>query len=154
MTRRTQRLLFIVTVIYGATFLWLATPEQASACRNIKQSVPSPWTPLMFTPLPCPEDITSSSMKDKAHSGSTEQRIRQFLEASVDNLTEDLARGGGEYLTALVSLLGTSVENRTDLTNRLREATFSGPGTSVSPETLLSLIREQTVPDYKGHLTP
>jgi hypothetical protein len=127
-----------------ALFFLCVAPEQASACRNTKQSAPSPWTPLMFTPLPCPEDITSSSMKDMAQPASSEQRISQFIEAGFDNLTEDIARSGGEYLTALVSLLGVPAENRADLAARLREATFSGPAESATPEAFLSLIREQT----------
>lgn len=50
-------------------------------------------------------DFTSStSPRDDRH--SEEQKVKAFASVNLDRLKEDMARGGGEHLTAFAHLLG------------------------------------------------
>ena len=58
-------------------------------------------------------DFTSStSPRDEKH--SEQQKAKQFAAANLDRLKEDMARGGGEHLTAFAYLLGIKESHQTE----------------------------------------
>ena len=69
-------------------------------------------------------------------------KARMFVENNLDNLEQDLARGGGEHLTALTALLDVPETQRGafcgEASGRYRMQAQQGP---VTPEQLVATIQ-------------
>ncbi len=96
---------------YGLLFLglaWFIAPANGFACERPKERT---WLQLLATmPDPCEigfsttdasSDMSSSRRQQVAKSG----QAVMFAAASMESLSQDMARGEGEYLTSLATLL-------------------------------------------------
>jgi hypothetical protein len=59
-------------------------------------------------------DFTSSTSPRDEVKHSDAQKVTQFASANLDRLKEDMARGGGEHLTAFAHLLGIKEMHQTE----------------------------------------
>jgi len=66
--------------------------------------------------------ITSGTSNcDKPDSFSTSKKINTFVADNMDNLASDIAKGQGEYLETLVSLMQVPCENKQELYSKLQD---------------------------------
>ncbi len=134
----------ISTLILGLVCLWISP---AQACRHTDPPGSSLFSPLNWTPgvpmmssrLPCPEDLAMTSTPGRGGAAHSEQRISRFIDATFDNVTADIARGGGEYVSSLARLLGLSDEQRAGFETVLREETFRHTDVLADSEAFLQL---------------
>lgn len=128
-------------------FLCLSV-SPAQACRHTNQPGSSlagfwNWGPsLPLITLPCPEDFTTSTPGQGAAS-TAEQRLTRFVEATFDNLTADMARGEGEYVSSLASLLNLPATEQTNFAEQLREASLAAPASMATQDSFLRLVQGQ-----------
>jgi hypothetical protein len=69
-------------------------------------------------------------------------RLSRFVEAMFDNLSADIARGGGEYVSSLGALLGRQPTRDREFAEELRELSLHDPGIVANHQSLLRRIEE------------
>lgn len=84
-----------------------------SACAVTTRSTEGTSETLENTTDASSEFTSSTSPRNEARH-SDPQRVTQFASANLDRLKEDMARGGGEHLTALAQLLGIKEIHRSE----------------------------------------
>ena len=91
---------------YGMSFCLLALSLVTGACGITKGSTD---TTLNFTSSTSPNDLFSADgMVLK------EQKINLFTSVTYENLKQEAAAGGGQYVSALASLYGISPDKQTE----------------------------------------
>ena len=91
---------------YGMSFCLLALSLVTGACGITKGSTD---TTLNFTSSTSPNDLFSADgMVLK------EQKINLFTSVTDENLKQEAAAGGGQYVSALASLYGISPDKQTE----------------------------------------
>ena len=103
--------------------------------------------PLITFPSTCPEDLSTalSETTGGGPKGATlapEARVRQFVHSTYDNLVEDLARGRGEYVNSLSTLLHVRRTEEDAFAARLQDWLFSERMQEVTPDALANAARE------------
>ncbi len=71
-----------------------------------------------------------------------ERKVDVFVAANYESLSQDLARGGGEHLASLATLLGVPVAEQDAFFSLAKEryATLADPEPA-SPEVMLAVVR-------------
>jgi len=83
-----------------------------SACAVTTRSTDGTSETLQNTSDASTDFTSSTSPRDEGR--GDRQRARQFAQVNYDRLTQDMARGGGEHLSAFAYLVGVAPEHRPD----------------------------------------
>ena len=71
--------------------------------------------------------------------------LLHFVEIGGDNIASDMARGGGEYLAALATLLNVPASNEADFFAVSQQRYLSLPRADLSPDSFVSALRHLAV---------
>jgi hypothetical protein len=125
---RGQRLGISIVALMGVTWLLASCAITASTTETVGNTVNAS---IKFTSSTSPGQ--SSSARD--------QKVYAFTAVNFARIREDMARGGGEYLTSLASLMGISASEQSAffaLTKESFPTLFSSDQTT--PEELLTKL--------------
>ena len=133
-----------------AVFAFASWTTPALACRPAKQTLSSPFSflgfdpgiPLMTFPLPCPEDIISSTSPGGRQESAAQNRVTRFVATTEDNLRQDIARGQGEYLSSLATLLDVPIADQPAFGAALQSASATNDMGSATPEDLAQALQD------------